>query len=449
MNRTGGGDSIASSSMNSSIHHGGTSTAASSTSDRGPRCGHYGVSIENSNHFIHAESDDHIQDEIAFVSAKAKILQRASYILLKREEYQSLTALDEENRMTAQQMTDPDSVSIWDEAKEFLRSDEENTNDNKNGIAASTTTSLMNVSATLKSLSAVHQQSQMQCKINQQNKLLQQLEELQPNATAASSTKLGCHNKNTTTTTTTQVKKIDTSMVQRLSSQQYQDRLSYRHNQELLQHSSNKVQPSIYFIDWYKVHDGSRCSSSGSIASGTTNALEPISIRNENKKRIRRSCSRRMHPGAIAAAASPSSSSYKLHHYSNHQSPRSCGPLMFPPTPPPPQEQWIVQQALHGNWYAATTAVGGPSVHPDDDDDTQRPPLSLHNMYHHQDNSHNNDEPSVANSLSPILSSSNSMSAVMMTMAIEPYNEHDENRSFSTHASSRRRRNNTVLGTVG
>jgi hypothetical protein len=35
-----------------------------------------------------------------------------------------------------------------------------------------------------------------------------------------------------------------------------------------------------------------------------------------------------------------------------------------------------------------------------------------------------------------------------MTMAIEPYNDHDENRSFSTHASSRRR-NNTVLGTVG
>ena len=113
---------------------------------------------------------DTIRDDILYVRHKASILQRASHILLQgQRDYHKVASynacIEEETRMIPM---NSHKISIWDEAKYFLQSENDapddmgivitTTNQENNTIGLSAGTSdFHNVTSSMKSLSAVQQ----------------------------------------------------------------------------------------------------------------------------------------------------------------------------------------------------------------------------------------------------------------------------------------------------
>lgn len=185
-----------------------------SSSDESPFSGDERRSDDNEN----SQNDDPIMEEIAFLHAKTKILQRASHILLQHQDYQNLLSLQERSNSNTR------SDAIWNEAKEFLRHGDDSGNENlandSSGIPSS---------ASENSLSAVNHSQTRPSNSQHRQRIGSQPHEAQTGSIRSLDSRGGG--------------KIDTSTVQRITSQQYQNRLCL----------SSQVQP-IRHDDWFNVN---------------------------------------------------------------------------------------------------------------------------------------------------------------------------------------------------
>jgi hypothetical protein len=206
---SGSGD-VSSSSLVDSSAGSGYDTSLSS-SDESPFSGD---DDDNEN----SPNDDPILEEIAFLHAKTTILQRASHILLHHQDYQNLLSLQERSSNNSR------SDALWNEAKDFLRYDDDSGNENVPSDSPG-----VPLAAVVNSISPVNQSGTQ----SHSNRPVRQRIGSQPHAAPAGTTRsIGSREE----------AKIDISTVQCITSQQYQNRLCL----------NSQVQP-IRYSDWLDV----------------------------------------------------------------------------------------------------------------------------------------------------------------------------------------------------
>jgi hypothetical protein len=207
---SGSGDISSSSLVDSS---GSGYDTSLSSSDESPFSSDESPSDENEN----SQNDDPIMEEIVFLHAKTRILQRASHILLHHQDYQNLLSLQERYKSSAR------SDAIWNEAKEFLRDDDDSGNENvTNDLSGSSLSALESSTFAVSQSWAEPNNGQLLPSVGSQPYAVQ----------TGSIKRIGSKADG----------KIDTSAVQCITSQQYQNRLCL----------SSQVQP-IRYSDWVDV----------------------------------------------------------------------------------------------------------------------------------------------------------------------------------------------------
>ena len=205
---SGSGD-ISSSSLTEGTTSNGYDTSLSS-SDESPDNGD--VDDHRSDN-ENSENDDPIMEEIDFLRAKTRILQRASHILIQHQEYQNLLSLHE---CSSSSRTGNDA-SIWNEAKEFLRYDDDSGHENYTNESSDSSALPKPISV---ALNVPSHRSNIHTQVSEPH--------------VRSITGSGSDSSE---------EKIDTSVVQRITSQQYQNRLCYH----------PQVKP-IRYNDWFVVN---------------------------------------------------------------------------------------------------------------------------------------------------------------------------------------------------
>jgi hypothetical protein len=194
---------------------------------------------------------DTIRDDILYVRRKASILQRASYILLQQHrDYHKVACYNaciDEARRTPMN----NKISIWDEAKHFLQTENDSPDEIHASQVATSFVTTNEVTSSMKSISAVHQY----CISNR----LEQSRTPPPTASPNAGQFVGPVNDATNMHVPKHL--IDTSVVQCVTSTQYDTAaavarpLSERRNREIASESANAIVSSI-IDNWYNQTSG-------------------------------------------------------------------------------------------------------------------------------------------------------------------------------------------------